>query len=144
MRFLLVVLSASVMVACSGDTSEESVAPAAEQAVAPESEFHEWVRFHDQVGDAWNMTIVVMRTENDEGPRDTEYVLRWLDAAGSLQLETELELGRSVFTAASGNTAAMEFISVDDPSERFLLLASGGLELYDADGLIRTASRTEN
>ena len=118
------------------------MAPAAEQAVAPESEFHEWVRFHDQVGDACNMTIVVMRTENDEGPN--EYFLRWLDAAGSVQFETELELGRTVFTAASGNSAAMEFISVDDPSERFVALASGGLELYDAVGLIRTASRTGN
>ena len=67
-----------------------------------------------------------------------------LDAAGSLQFETELELGRTIFTAASGNSAAMEFISVDDPSERFVALASGGLELYDADGLIRTASRIEN
>jgi len=133
-----------------------------EQAATPDSEFHEFMRFHDQVGDAWNMTIVVMRKENAEGPN--EYFLRWLDTEGSLQFETELGV-KSEMDPDDGLPRA-EFVSVEDPSQSFVInglykrvvVGENGanqvelldspvgtnLVLYDGDGFIREAKAIEN
>jgi len=105
-----------------------------------ESDFAVDARYRDQVGDEWNMTIVLMTRRETHDGCGYKYMceslpfLRWFDAKGSLQFETELSPRNYL-----PDLEAFEYVSLDDPNERYLDLIWGHLEIHDADGLNRTA-----